>query len=1343
MPPRNRQVERSNWLAAHRGRGQARGNASAQRARGQPQAARRGRGRGFPQGMPQPQQAAYAVAPLNPIPPAVPVLPSGIISFIRWDGPSGCMTPCHGHEPGAIPLRTNPQAPAQVQPQAQYVAHAAQDAAEVLEGEKNLSYLKMAVDSGCTLHMIKAKDASALSNVRSLSHPIRCKVASADPMSDLICHQIGDFHTTSLANRELKFSPVHIMDKASENLLSVRRIAEDNYPVVILNEDVFVLERHSLRVDALEPILRGYSQRDMWYIDMPIVQHGPHAYHAGNSGLLAGGSSDSPSCSSKDGGSNTSDTVLNSKNIDAFVQFKEFLATHPELTGDELLDLQKEDFKSLLNQLGRTWHFRLGHPGYDTLVRLKQLYPELSKVSFPLSLKECHACRVGKATKNSHKTTRRRAEKPFELLHTDVQGIVLPSAFPNEENYILGITDDFTRYSYVYLMKTKREVHQGLILFLDKIRRLLPHDSSVKYIRMDNGTEYKTSDVVEVLKKWNIKEDPSPPYTSPLNGVAERFNRSIQEKTRCLLSDSGFPKRMWAYAVRYATLQYNLLPKSACMNQIPLQMLLGKPPALKYLKRFGCIAYEKLPLKVGMFSDRAKRKFFVGLKSNCALLLDVSTGKVSRCSNFTSVESQVYGNHYGPFERTPFMDPVVLRRKGKDWFNPCHDDDLEEDMPLEKRLKLKLALDKYPYSNRDLSGYLSNTLLNLRRPITHTLTVPNEMVPYNNLPMLPSTHKTAITYDPNNSRVIPSQSLVPMTKAYYVQVARFWLDQALESHVRPEPVFKNLPPQVPINGILPTYRAYLATISASVDFEDEPKSYAEAMRHPQAQQWQQGLNDEFNAMERLKTWELVDITTVPPHTKFIDSTHVFRKKTQADGTVIYRSRLVARGFKDPNLYDVSETYAPVLELPDLRAILSVVNMKGWFLWQGDIGTAFLNGTLSKPVYMIVPQGYKNFVTLRKTKVCKLTRSIYGLKVSPKCWYERLRAYLLSMGFKPCALKPCIFKWKVESLVLLLLVYVDDLILTGNCPEKKQEVLDKLRTEFEVKDIGEPKEFLGIQITRHLSTRKLFLSQSKFVDKMVKRFGVESTPCVSTPMATTDAARKAKPSQTPAPTNTAYRELIGSLLYLSTGTRPDIAFSVNVLSRRQSEPTGDDWDAAIRVLCYVKGTREKGLLYESRKPNTIEIYCDASLGTNDENARSTSGYLLYVNGDLIMARLQLQCHVALSSAQAEYLAMTFGLRQTTSTRELVRFLFNIKCVPIMYEDNKAAISLAKSLEAKSLKHIVKLCFHYIKFEVQAGNVELKWVPTLDQLADGMTKALTTDKFAKFRDAVVQDPPYAPL
>lgn len=1220
---------------------------------------------------------------------------AAVARYIRWA--NGRFETCKRHEVGAQALYT--------------------------EGnDSGISIIRTCADSGCTIHLFGSKQ--GLSNVETLRKPKSVMTANSDENAGLLVTQKGDLRILDDFDRHINLPSVHIHENAIDNLLSLRPFTQSGNPVLFFDDSVHVLEKGSITKSSIQSILTGFSDKGLWFFDLRV---------APRSTLATAFSSVRKTMPQQVLPDTPYDDRLTFENIENLGDLNEYLANVPHCSLDDLKKLEKQEIRTIRGQLARLWHFRLGHPSVEYMRKLALIIPELQGINIPDSIKDCHPCRVAKSRKIPHTSERRRASRPLEMIHTDVLGPVLPDAYPNGEEFLLGIVDDYTRYGFVFGMKSKSEVHLGLKAFYDLMDATLPYPYKTDWIRMDNGTEYKTPQVKKFLAKKNIKEDLAPPYTSPLNGVAERFLLVIGNCDRSLLVDSGLPKRMWLYAAQYAALVYNALPKAACGDQVPHCVLYQRMPKLKFLRRFGCVAHAHLPKKVGKFSDRSLRKYFVGLTNNGALLLDVSSGSVQNVSNAVFTESQVYGHHYGPFEITKFRDPIKLRRtksKNND-FAHLHDDSFRP--PPAKNMRWSSRVD---FSD-DLDDLISERFdSSFFSPPSNP---PSAALPSCPMPAYPALCQTSVEYAP--TREESSQPLPVDSRMHRALMTRHYLEKSIDSHIMSDSI--DLPTDSASSRYddpAMTYERFLSLFTA--DSFDEPNNYKEAVSSPNYLQWKIAMDEEFESMEKNHTWSQVSKASLPKGTRIIDSTWIFRLKTNKDGSDRFRARLVARGFKDTNSYDISEIYAPVADVNDIRAVLAYANKLNLDMYQLDIKVAFLNGVLEKPVYMHFPQGLEIDEHTKKTKVLRLLRSLYGLKVSPKRWFERFRNVITKLGFKPFVFKPCIFKWRYTKAevtkIVILVLYVDDILLIGDCKEKIVEVISKLKSEFEITDLGTPKKFLGIDFVRDRIHKTLLLTQQSYTTKMLASFGFMpgSTPLKPTPILTLDASRKRKrvPDDCELPSPTRYRAAIGSLIHLMNCTRPDIAFAVNVVSRAQANPTSSDWEAVRRIFEYLCGTVEKGLLYRGLSEN-IECFTDASLGTNDLNARSTSGYVIYVYGDPVSWRTKKQTHVALSSAEAEYVAASLACRQVVSLKSLLQFLCRFTNLPVIYEDNISAIHLAKSLEQKSLKHIVHLCFHHIRFEVLNRNVGIQWVPSGDNIADTFTKALPEASFSKFRDLLV--------
>lgn len=528
----------------------------------------------------------------------------------------------------------------------------------------------------------------------------------------------------------------------------------------------------------------------------------------------------------------------------------------------------------------------------------------------------------------------------------------------------------------------------------------------------------------------------------------------------------------------------------------------------------------------------------------------------------------------------------------------------------------------------------------------------------------------------------------------------------------------------------------------------EPSSYREAMSSPDCELWEEAIRSELDSLQEMGTWELVPKSSVPTKNKIIKSRWIHKRKVEVDGTFKYKSRLVIKGFADTNEYLISEVYAPVARLSDVRVFLSAINKLGMHLFQLDVTTAFLHGDLEKPVYMEIPEGLVELTdapdNLNDSFVCNLKKALYGLKVSPNLWYKKFRGILHKLGFEEYPFQTCIFRWKKDSKYALLIIYVDDCLLASNDNDVAIKFISKLQKEVKIKNLGAPKKFLGFEIIRKESENFMFIHQRTTIENILNKFlppehKVSEIPMV--PSTCTLASQlELTESNLPSP-DVPYREVIGSLLYIQNGTRPDISFAVNFMSRKQVGYTESDWKCVLKILAYLKGTMDYGLLFSGKSEDLIG-YSDSNLGTSDLNGKSTTGFSIMICGDLVSWKSKKQAHVALSTCQAEYIAMSETCKELISVQSLWEFLTGVKFFPKLKCDCAPAIAVAMTNESKTLKHIVKLCMHYVHELYKNKCINLEWVSTNHQIADTFTKPLTQEKFVYFRNLLLATPDSAP-
>ena len=472
-------------------------------------------------------------------------------------------------------------------------------------------------------------------------------------------------------------------------------------------------------------------------------------------------------------------------------------------------------------------------------------------------------------------------------------------------------------------------------------------------------------------------------------------------------------------------------------------------------------------------------------------------------------------------------------------------------------------------------------------------------------------------------------------------------------------------------------------------------------------------------------------------------------KPEADGTKRYKARLVSRGFKDEHLYKFSEIYAPVVGISDVRVLFAIANKLKWEIIQMDVDTAFLNSELDsdKPVYMEIPEGVDVDKRYREKKVCKLVKALYGLKVSPKRWYLKFRESMVKMGFTVFDGQSCMFYWRRKGTFTIVMLYVDDILITGNNRDKIIETKNKLCEVYKMKVLGSPKKFLGIQIERDLKNSVFTMCQTKMIENIVRKFGLENRKFAATPMMTEQNAKKrvVKPTvQTELDLSKGipYREAVGALLYVTNCTRPDIAYAVNVLTRRVSDFQEKDWIKVEQVIMYLAYTKDLKLTYLGNG-NELIGYSDASMKLMSKDGKSVSGCVITVFNDAVSWGTRRQDSVAVSSSEAEYIALNSMIKDVVYYKELCELITSERIQPVVYEDNKATIKNVQRGQSKSLRHLVGLKSKYVCDEYSKGTFDLIWVRSEDQLADPFTKAKARPAFERVRKLIMHDEPRVQL
>ncbi|KAI3710109.1 hypothetical protein L2E82_39883 [Cichorium intybus] len=507
----------------------------------------------------------------------------------------------------------------------------------------------------------------------------------------------------------------------------------------------------------------------------------------------------------------------------------------------------------------------------------------------------------------------------------------------------------------------------------------------------------------------------------------------------------------------------------------------------------------------------------------------------------------------------------------------------------------------------------------------------------------------------------------------------------------------------------------------------DPKGYKTASKHSK---WVIAMQEEVDALHINNTWVLVPR---PTNANVVGSKWVYRTKYKSDGTVDrYKARLVAQGFTQIPGLDYFLTFSPVVKASTVRIVLALAIINNWHLHQLDVKNAFLNGTLTETVYMEQPPGFIN--PSAPHHVCLLKKALYGLKQAPRAWFQRLSSFLVSIGFVCSRADTSLFVFKRSSIVLYVLVYVDDIILTGNDEKVIQKFINRLYQEFAITDLGPLNYFLGLEVT--YTPNGLFLSQAKYAYDILSRAGLLDAKPVGTPLNTTELFTT---HGTPFHDPTMYRSLVGALQYL-TITRPDLSYAVNQASQFLQTPTTTHFQLVKRILRYVKGTISYGLTFDKPTQTRLVGYSDADWARCIETRRSTYGYSIYLGGNLVSWSAKKQPTVSRSSCESEYRAMANAAAEIIWITHLLRELHALPLTqPTILCDNRSALFLSQNpVSHKRAKHI-DIDYHFIRELVSSGLLHTKYVPTKRQVADIFTKSLPRPKFEQFRGMLRVGPP----
>lgn len=403
-------------------------------------------------------------------------------------------------------------------------------------------------------------------------------------------------------------------------------------------------------------------------------------------------------------------------------------------------------------------------------------------------------------------------------------------------------------------------------------------------------------------------------------------------------------------------------------------------------------------------------------------------------------------------------------------------------------------------------------------------------------------------------------------------------------------------------------------------------------------------------------------------------------------------------------------------------LISIAAIKDLEMHHWDVSTAFLNGRLNEEIYMSQPEGYAE--KGKEHQVCRLHKAIYGLKQASRTWNEEIDKNMKDLGFKRSKLEPCIYYKISKSSIVISALYVDDFFHFFNDAEELKKVKDALNKKYKIKDLGETKDCLGVRITRNRKIGTIGIDQEEFIEQILDKFNMSECKPVGTPLEPKKKLIKPQDGEKIKSPPVPYQNLVGSLMYLATWTRPDIAHAASMLSQFNTCYTEEHWQVAKRVLRYLKGISNICLTYG--QSDTITGYVDADWAGDENDRRSYTGYVFMIGDAAISWESKKQPTVALSTTEAEYMALAEAAKEAVHRKNILFELFGKEVTINIKTDNQSAMKLVLNPIFQSRTKHISVRHHFVREVYDQGLIDLSYVSTDHMLADILTKAVCKPK-----------------
>lgn len=973
---------------------------------------------------------------------------------------------------------------------------------------------------------------------------------------------------------------------------------------------------------------------------------------------------------------------------------------HFEMEGDwvpsQVCSMIRRDVRKLpVDELYVKWHRKLGHICFGYLIQMRE---RLKIQSRPDSKLQCNDCTLNKCKRKPFKKRKKNVDRPLRLIHSDVCGqIDIPNLLG--VRYFVTFQDDYSRHISVYLMKRKSEVIQ----FFKDYKAFMEKQTGfeIMSIRTDGGGEYTSTEFENLLRAEGISIQRTCRDSPAINGVAERANQTLLYMAKTMIHAAGLKVEVWPYAVQHAAFLHNLLITAGTNLEIPLYRLHNCNPNFDEIIEFGAPVVSVNTEKLPKFAPNGIAGRFLGYPEDhdgCLIYIESERKVIISRDVFLlqDVDQKIADPDLEKFEyaHLGYSNSAVA---------DC-DRDLGEPEPVPiGPIPMLTAPAVERLQDRDM---ITDESPNPDQSFITARSSPNSA------PSSPSLQRSVSDQQPE----VPDRQLRPVRLATGETFADLPIGSQITLNFEEEKRFReNFPDRQLVKGryvksCLPgKHRSFVVNAIRT------PTTFAQAVEGPDSAIWAPAILEEYNNWQALNMFKRVER---PKDKKVIGLIWVFSTKYAIDGTLEKaKARLCALGNRQTVDWDAIDTYAPTMRPIVMRSMMSLAVNRAHRTFHIDVKAAFLNSRLMEPVYCYPPAGFEN--PDKPNEVWELHGAAYGLRESAKAWNDTLTKILAEFGLKPTLSDTCLFQ--NEDHTLLVGVHVDDMLISVDSDEKYREFADFLKSKVEISEKGEVSTFLGYELDWQCD--RLLINQKAYIKSALERFDFAGCHPVRSPMILgqdLEATAEDKLLRN----RVEFQEMCGTLMYLANGTRVDICYAVNRLCRYMANPTERHFECLKRIFRYLKGTIDFSLIYSCGNQELIG-YADADFANDKMDSKSISGICTFLCGNLIDWSSRKQSTVALSTCEAETLAIRNESCSILFMRGLLEEI-GLKCFvtrpTVILNDNLSASLTLKDGGAFHRNNHYRIRVNFIRDLVNQQMLTVLHVPGTQMIADLLTKPL---------------------